>query len=171
VSGYLGQYASSPLQLPCSAACKAAATAGCHIGGVPTDPIDRFAAAVERASMATADLFCHDAVLDATVPNWRFTVRGGSAVQARLAEWFETAGRFEQLRRVPLPDGELVEFLLTWEEHGVPYAAHQAHLLRVRDGRIAEDVAFCGGRWSAARLAEMEAAQQAADREQAHAAG
>lgn len=121
--------------------------------------------------MATTDVFCDDAELDATVPNWRFTVRGGAAVRAALAGWFGIPGRFEQLRRVPLPDGELVEFLLTWEERGVPHAAHQVHLLRLREGRIAEDVAFCGGRWPAALLAEMEAAQQAADRERAHAAG
>jgi ketosteroid isomerase-like protein len=132
---------------------------------VTTDTIERFSAAIEGATMARADCFSGDAVLDATVPNWRFRVRGGDAVRAQLASWFETPGRFEELRTTATADGALVEFLLTWEEHGVPYAAHQVHVLRLRDGRIAEDMAFCGGRWPAGLLAEMEAAQLAADRD------
>jgi hypothetical protein len=121
--------------------------------------IDAFLAAVESASVPELDgVFAPDALLDATVPNWRFQVRGGHAVRAQLAGWFADAGRFEELRRTPLPDGELVEFLLTWTEDGVPFAAHQAHRLRIEGGRIAGDTVWCGGRWSAELLAEMEAA-------------
>jgi hypothetical protein len=75
----------------------------------------------------------------------------------------------EELRRTSLPDGELVEFVLTWEEGGIPHACHQAHVLRVVENRITEDVAFCGGRWPASLLAEMEASEQAAQQEQARA--
>ena len=100
-------------------------------------------------------IFCDDAVLDATVPNWRFAVRGGEAVSTELSKWYADPGRFEAVRRSPLPDGELVEFTLTWEEQGQPHACHQAHILRLRDGRIAADTAFCGGRWPAPLLAEM----------------
>ena len=67
--------------------------------------------------------------------------------------------------------GELVEFVLSWEERGIPHAAHQAHALRVVNGRIAEDVAFRGGRWPASLLAAMGASAQAAQRERAHVAG
>jgi hypothetical protein len=37
-------------------------------------------------------------------------------------------------------------------------AAHHLHLLTVRDGLIVADTVFCGGRWPASLLAEMEAA-------------
>ena len=63
------------------------------------DVVDRFATAIESASMGTAELFAEDAVLDATVPNWRFTVRGGEAVRAQLSGWYRHAGRFEDLIR------------------------------------------------------------------------
>ena len=43
-------------------------------------------------------------------------------------------------------------------ENGVPHAAHHLHLLTVRDGLIAADTVFCGGRWPASLLADMEAA-------------
>ena len=119
--------------------------------------VDRFVAGVEAATLSTT-VFCADAVLDATVPNWRFSVRGADAVCAELGKWFADPGRFEELRRVPLPDGELVEFTLQWEEEGVPHTCHQAHHLELRDGQVAKDTAWCGGRWPSSLVAEMEAA-------------
>jgi hypothetical protein len=102
--------------------------------------------------------FTDDALLDATVPNWRFSVNGGDAVSHELGRWYADPGRFESLRRNPLPEGELVEFTLAWEEQGVAHACHQAHILKVVGGQVATDTAFCGGRWPAALLAEMQAA-------------
>jgi hypothetical protein len=131
------------------------------------DPVGAFAAAIENAQMAGAGIFCGDVVLDATVPNWRFRVQGASAVGTELSRWFADPGQFEELRRTPLPDGEILEFTFTWEEGGVPHACHQAHILTIRGGRIGADRVWCGGRWPASLLAEMEEAQRAADRERA----
>jgi hypothetical protein len=120
---------------------------------------DRFLDAIVNATIADADVWTDDAHLDATVPEWRFTATGADAIRATYATWFADAGRFEELRSLPTPGGIVVEYLLTWEDAGVPHAAHHAHLLTLaEDGRIAEDHVFCGGRWSASRLAEMEAA-------------
>ena len=47
---------------------------------------------------------------------------------------------------------------LGWSEDGVPHAAHHLHVLTVRDDRIVSDMVFCGGRWPASLLADMEAA-------------
>jgi hypothetical protein len=63
------------------------------------------------------------------------------------------------VRRSRLDDGELVEFTLTWEEGGVSHMCHQAHILRLHDGRVASDTAFCGGRWPAPLIAEMAASK------------
>jgi hypothetical protein len=127
--------------------------------------IDRFCAAITGATLGSADLFCDDATLDATVPNWHFVRRGRDSVRAELARWFADPGRFDTLVRTPLPHGELVEFDLSWVEGGVPHACRQAHVLQLRDGRIAQDTVWCGGRWPASLLAQMEEAQQAADRD------
>jgi hypothetical protein len=120
-----------------------------------TNPIDRFTQAIEGASVGGAGIFAQDAVLDATVPNWRYTVNGAANIEAELGRWYADPGRFEEIRRTALPEGELIEFVLTWEEDGEPHMAHQAHVLEVREGLITRDRAWCGGRWGAALQAEM----------------
>jgi hypothetical protein len=122
--------------------------------------VERFLDAVEAGAMATCQAWTDDAVVDATVPNWRFTIRGPDAIRHEYGRWFAHPGRFEELRRLPLPDGEVVEYLLTWTEGGVPHAAHHLHVLAVRDGAIAADTVMCGGRWPAALLADMAAAER-----------
>jgi hypothetical protein len=128
---------------------------------VASNPIDTFLDAVEAATITACDAWAPDAVVDATVPNWRFDMRGVAAIRTEYARWFAYPGRFEELRREPRPGGELVEYLLTWEENGVPHAAHHVHILTVADGRIVADTVMCGGRWPASLLAEMEAAASA----------
>jgi hypothetical protein len=122
--------------------------------------VDRFVAAIESGARVEAGVFAPDAVVDATVPNWRWTIRGAEAIGNTFAGWFADPGHFESLRRTPLPEGELMEFSLAWQENGVPHACHQAHRLTLRDGSIVEDTVFCGGRWPAALLAEMAEADR-----------
>jgi hypothetical protein len=130
---------------------------------IDTSAVDRFCEAITCAGFERTDLFCDDAVLEAVVPNWRFVTRGAAAVRTELGHWFADPGCFVWLHRTPLPEGELVQFELVWEEHGVTHACRQVHVLRLRDGRIAEDAAWCGGRWPASLVAEISAAQLAAD--------
>jgi hypothetical protein len=124
--------------------------------------VDELLHAIESADVAGCDAFADDATLDATVPNWRMHRSGGDAVRSLLAGWYEHPGHFERVERTPLPDGELVEYELSWQEDGVPHAVHQLHRLRTADGRIVADTIFCGGRWPAPLMAEMQAADEAA---------
>lgn len=121
--------------------------------------IDRFLAAVESATIADCDAWHADATLDATVPNWRFQVTGADAIRSEYARWFADQGTFEELRRLPTEEGEVIEYTLSWIEEGVPHAAHHAHVLSVDDDLIVSDTVLCGGRWPASLLAEMEAAR------------
>lgn len=124
-----------------------------------TSAVDRFLDGIRTARIPETDAWTPDAHLDATVPNWRFTVDGADAIQETYASWYADPGQFEEIRRLPTPSGVVVEYLLTWEEGGVPHAAHHVHILTLADdGRIAEDHVFCGGRWDAGLLAEMQAA-------------
>ena len=125
------------------------------------DPISAFLSAVESATIADCDVWTDATVVDATVPNWRFTIRGATAVKEEYARWFAAPGRFRDLRRIPFADGEVVEYVLTWEEGGVPHAAHHVHILAVTGGRILADTVMCGGRWSATLLAQMGEAADA----------
>lgn len=121
--------------------------------------VDEFLGAVETAAIASCDAWSADAVLDATVPNWRLQAVGSDAIRAEYGRWFADPAVFEDLHRYPVPGvGEIVEYTLRWTENGVPHAGHHMHLVTVRDNRIVSDLVFCGGRWPATLLAEMEAA-------------
>lgn len=124
--------------------------------------VDELLDGIESASIPP-HVFCGDVVLDATVPNWRFSVRGADAVRAELGRWYADPGHFKEISRSAIAGGELVELTLSWEEHGVAHTCHQAHVLRLRDGRVAVDTVFCGGRWPTSLVSEMEAAQLVAD--------
>ena len=122
--------------------------------------IDEFLGAIESAMIPGCDAWSEDATLDATVPNWRLRADGADAIRAEYSKWFADPARFDELRRHSIDGGtaEVVEYTLSWSENGVPHAAHHMHLLTVRDDRIVADTVFCGGRWPATLLAEMEAA-------------
>jgi len=137
-----------------------------------TPVIEKFLQAIETATIPGCDVWSADATLDATVPNWRLHAAGADAIRAEYARWFADPGHFDELRRYPVDGGpekspenspenstvEVVEYTLSWTENGVPHAGHHVHLLTVRDDVIVADTVFCGGRWPAALLAEMEAA-------------
>jgi hypothetical protein len=126
-----------------------------------TSAIDSFLAAV-RGEHDGLSAWAEGAVLDAVVPGWRFSVSGDDAIRDQLRAWFRDPGTFEELRRHPIATGEVVELTVTWIEDGVPHAARQVHVLELdHDGRIAHDDMWCGGRWSATLLAEMDAASHA----------
>jgi hypothetical protein len=127
-----------------------------------TATVDRFLDAVAAGQGIPDDLYAPDAVLDATPPNWRMTVRGADAIAAEYARWFHDPAQFEELTRHPIAGGEVVTYLLTWTENGVPHAAHHCHVIGIAaDGRVEREQVFCGGRWDAAMLAEMAAADNA----------
>jgi hypothetical protein len=135
----------------------AEATSAPPRAGATGDVIDRYIVAIETAAI-DSELFSADAVLDATIPNWRFMRCGGGAVAGALAEWFTNPAHFDRLSRVAIASGSLLLFDLTWEEHGEPHMCRQAQVIDVRDGRIAGVTAYCGGRWGSALMAEMGAA-------------
>jgi len=123
-----------------------------------SDPIGAFLTAVQAAAIHETDVYAEDAVLDATVPNWRFRAVGPEAIKAEYARWFTEPVTFAALERIPVPDGEFVIYEHEWLQHGVRHRGHHAHRLVVRDGRIASDTVWCGGKWPEPLLNEMAAA-------------
>ena len=123
------------------------------------DPVGAFLAELSEGTGMTTAAWAEDATLDATVPHWRFECDGAEAVAAELSAWYAAPTTIESVVRRPVPGGEAVELDLSWVEGGVPHAAHQVHLITVDGDRISRDTVFCGGRWSAELLAEMEAAR------------
>jgi hypothetical protein len=144
--------------------CKVAARTAPHPRRMTTaqHPVDRFLGELSSGTGITPEIWTHDVELDATVPHWRFGRTGAAQVAAELSGWFDAPITIEAATRRPIPGGEAVELELTWVEDGVPHAAHQLHLLTVDGDRLSRDTVFCGGRWPAELLAEMEAAREAA---------
>lgn len=124
----------------------------------PTTAVDRLLAVVVGGTPAS-DIFSPTAELDATVPGWRFSVNDDAIVD-QLAKWFAHPGELEELERHVTPTGVVLAYTVTWFEGGVPAAARQVHVLTIRDDRIVRDQFWCGGRWAAPLLAEMETARQ-----------
>lgn len=127
-----------------------------------TNPVDRFLDAVAAGTGVPTDLYRDDALLDATVPQWRLEQHGPAAIAAQLSSWFADPATLSEVVRTPVPGGEIVRFSLAWLEDGQPWAAHQVHLVDLVDGRIARQDVWCGGRWPAALQAEIESGLQAA---------
>ncbi len=124
--------------------------------------VDRLLAAIASAQIADAtDIWAPTAEVDATVPEWRFPVHGDEMIRAEFAKWYNYPITLEGLTRTPLPTGELVEFTLSWVEEGVPHGGHQAHVLHVERDRVIQHTVWCGGRWPASLMAEMEEAARA----------
>ncbi len=125
-----------------------------------SDPVSILLSAIEAGVPVPPGALADDVVLDATVALWRLTRHGADEVRAQFATWYADPAAFEELTRTPVPGGEVVRFLLTWIEGGVPHAAHQVHLVEVVEGQIVKHTVFCGGRWDAGLLAEMEEARR-----------
>jgi hypothetical protein len=121
------------------------------------DPIRRLLDAASAGTGVPQDLYADDAVLDATVPMWRFEVHGAEAVAAQVSGWYADPGTLTELVREPSAEGEVVRFTLEWVEQGAPWAAHQVHFIATEADRITSQQVWCGGRWPAAVLAEIEA--------------
>ncbi len=131
-------------------------------GTAGTRTVERFLDAAAAGAGIPTELLAPDVVLDATVPGWRYALSGACAVADEYSSWVADPRGFEELERLPVEGGEVVTYLLTWVERGIPHAAHHCHVLRFDpDGRIARDRFFCGGRWDAGLLAEMAAASDA----------
>lgn len=119
------------------------------------DPVSDFLKAVEAAAIHQTEIYSDDAVLDATVPNWRFRLVGAEAIKAEYSKWFCDPATFVSVERMPVPDGEVVIYEHEFTHDGVRHRAHHAHHLVVRDGKIAADIVWCGGKWPEPLLKDM----------------
>ena len=126
-----------------------------------TTAVDGFLADVQRGDMSPVHYGPH-AVLDAVVPGWRLTAHGPDQIAAEYGRWFRHPALFTDLRRLQTTTGEVVEYTLTWTEDGVDHTGRHVHVIDLDDtGAIVSDHVWCGGRWPADLLAQMEQADDA----------
>lgn len=121
-------------------------------------PVDRFLDAVQTAGFADTDAFADGALSDTTVPNWRLQIHGASELRAQYAKWFDHPAELSEVRRTPLPDGELLEYTRAWTQDGIAHKGHHIHRFTFAGDRIMEDAHWCGGRWAQPLLDDIAAA-------------
>jgi hypothetical protein len=124
-----------------------------------TTGVDLLLDGIQAGSVST-DAYAPDATFDGVVPGWRFTLQGAPAITAEYGRWFAHPAELRELHRSPTATGEVIEYTVSWVEDGVPHAGRHVHVLTLDPdtGRIVTDHVWCGGRWPAGLLAEMEAA-------------
>ena len=99
-----------------------------------------------------------DVLVDVNVPSWRFQVTG----RAALEELFDRDElglpdlRLRSFRAVPTTGGCLVEVEVRARRGAETVQWRDIHLLRVRDGKVAEHVTHCTGHWDAAAIAGQD---------------
>jgi hypothetical protein len=129
-----------------------------------TPPAGGLEAAVRQAFLdGDADplrpWYADDALLDATVPHWRFQVRGRDALLDLLdaEELRKPERRLAQLRTTPTDAGLLVEVEQRSTEGGEDRWFREVHHLRCDGGLVVEHGVWCSG------VADAEAVRQLAD--------
>lgn len=122
--------------------------------------VDRFLHGV-RAGKLPADLYSPNAVLDATVPGWRFRAEGPEAILAEYQGWFFAPSELLSVERHPIEGGELVRYLQQAAVKETTFLVHHMHLLKLDGDRIVADTVFCGGQWGPEAVAQMGAAAHA----------
>ena len=135
-------------------------TASATTTATTTTAVDRFLEGI-RDGRLPDDLYTADAVLDATVPGWRFRAEGPIQILAEYQGWFFVPSELLSVERHAFDGGEVVRYLQQAEVDGTTYLVHHAHLLKVDGDRITADTVFCGGRWGPEAVAQMGAAAHA----------
>jgi hypothetical protein len=124
--------------------------------GMTPEPIGRFLEALRTAKWAgLEDAYTDDAVFDASVPNWHFQYEGASKCVDQLADWFGIEPTVFEPTVTATESGCVVDFELRRMCPGNPAENHaphlegtrQAHIFRLRDGKICEQRVYCSGEW------------------------
>lgn len=93
------------------------------------------------------DVFTPDVFFDLNMPVWRFQMQGVDAFVAWRHELAPGGSGINVVRTVPTVSGFVCEVEEFEESDGKPAYSRKMFLCEVRDGRIAEVVAYCSGEW------------------------
>lgn len=103
--------------------------------------------------------YAEDVVADVCVPAWRFQLRGRDALGALLAN--EELGlpgqRLQSFRAFPMIDGCVIETACRFTNGHETRYWRDIHILRTRDDKVTEHLAYCTGHWDAATIARQDA--------------
>lgn len=96
-----------------------------------------------------AALYAPDAILDVTLPAWRFQLQGRAAIAAQFAHWYEIPARILRWDVRSASWGAVLEAEEIHDD-GI-YFRYTYHLI-VEDGEIVRHFVFCPGAWTTEEL-------------------
>jgi hypothetical protein len=92
------------------------------------------------------------AVIDAHVPRWRYQLLGGDAIAVVIDEEYPSPVRLSAARTFGTGDWQAIEMEARFPVGREERLFHEIDLLRLVEGRIAEQVVYCTGIWDAATI-------------------
>ncbi len=103
-----------------------------------------------------AELYRPDAVVDVSVPQWRYQLQGRPAIRQLLREerrYVESGGRVSSWRVTPTGDGLVAEVEVRFIQEGEERQWREVHLFHTDGEAITEHANYCTGIWDAATIA------------------
>lgn len=105
-----------------------------------------------------AELYRPDALLDVSVPQWRYQLQGREAIRQALAEELAPlveSARVTGKRATPTDDGVVVELEVRFMQAGEERQWREVHLFHTDGMAITEHLNYCTGVWDAATVARQ----------------
>ncbi|MGH9222405.1 MAG: nuclear transport factor 2 family protein [Acidimicrobiales bacterium] len=105
-----------------------------------------------------ASLYRPDALLDVSVPQWRFQLQGRQAIREALAEeagHLTEGARVTGQRATRTDDGVVIELEVRFVQEGEERQWREVHLFHTDGTAITEHVNYCTGIWDAATIARQ----------------
>jgi ketosteroid isomerase-like protein len=105
-----------------------------------------------------AELYRPDALLDVSVPQWRYQLQGREAIRQALAEELAPlvgSARVTGRRATRTDDGVVVELEVRFEQGGEERQWREVHLFHTDGTAITEHLNYCTGVWDAATIARQ----------------
>lgn len=121
-----------------------------------TQEIEARLRALDYAGLAR--LYRADALFDASVPQWRYQLKGREAITEKLAEEAATMGpqaRVTDWRVTPIDDGIVVQMEVSFTDGGEECLWREVDLFHTDGEFITEHVNYCTGIWDAATIARQ----------------
>jgi hypothetical protein len=101
-------------------------------------------------------LYRADALLDVSVPTWRYQLQGAAAIGERLREELapvRNSARVTSMRTDAIADGVVIEMEVRLVQAGEDRMWREVHIVHTDGAAITEHVDYCTGIWDAATIA------------------
>lgn len=105
-----------------------------------------------------AELYRPDALLDVSVPQWRYQLQGREAIRQALAEELAPlvgSARVTRQRATRTDDGVVVELEVRFVQDDEERQWREVHLFHTDGVAITEHLNYCTGVWDAATIARQ----------------